>query len=137
MRSSKLNTNPIIKTNSVSFTHCVNYIYLLALQKTNAMNRNRADKRPAQYEPNHESRNTSKGKGHRGAKGKGSVGRSSMPSQKGKGKSKRKGNAKGKSKGMYLIHSILIPHLEYVIVQSHSFCHRERSRSRETYDGFF
>ena len=36
-RSSKLNTNPVIKTNSVCFTHCIKYMYLLAVQKTNIM----------------------------------------------------------------------------------------------------
>ena len=78
--------------------------------------RTRADKRPAQHDPKHESCNTSKGKGHKGSKGKGFAGRSSMPSQKGKGMGKSKGNAKGKFKGRYLIHSILIRHFEYVIV---------------------
>ena len=60
----------------------------------------RANKRPARHEPNHESRNTSKGKGHRGEKGTDFASRSFMQSQKGKGKGKGKGNAKGKSKGM-------------------------------------
>ena len=97
--------------------HSLHQVHLFACIAGNQHHdRNRADKRPAQYEPNHEPRNTSKGKGHKGAKGKDFVGRSSMPSQKGKGKGKGKGNAKGKSKGMYRIHSILIPHLEYVIV---------------------
>ena len=97
--------------------HSLHQVHLFAcIAENQRHDRNRADKRPTRYEPNHEPRNTSKSKGHRGAKGKGFAGRSSMPSQKGKGKGKSKGNAKGKSKGMYLIHSILISHLEYVIV---------------------
>ena len=91
--------------------HSLHQVYLFACTAENQHHdRNIADKRPAQYEPNHESRNTSKDKGHRGAKGKGFAGRSSMPSQngKGKGKGKSKGNAKSKSKGMYLI---LIPRI--------------------------
>ena len=34
-RSSKLNTNPVTRTISICFTHCIKYIYLLALQKSN------------------------------------------------------------------------------------------------------